>query len=83
MRSFPLRFAHVRGDAQRRWDLSVKKNFSLTEQVKLEFRAESLNVDNADIFGPPNTTVTSSSFGRVTSVAWPGRQWQLVLKLRF
>jgi len=83
VRSFPLRFAHVRGDAQRRWDLAVKKNFNLTEQVKLEFRAESLNVDNADIFGPPNTSVTSSSFGRVTSVAWPGRQWQFVLKLRF
>lgn len=77
------RFAHVRSDAQRRWDVSVQKNFAVAEGVKLEFRAEAINAPNSPIFGVPNTTPTSSSFGRVSSLAWSGRQLQFALKLRF
>jgi hypothetical protein len=83
VRSFPLRFAHVRSDAQRRWDLSVQKTFSITEAVKTDFRAEAVNAPNSPIFFAPNTTPTSSSFGRVSSLAWSGRQLQFALKLRF
>ncbi|MBI5281043.1 MAG: TonB-dependent receptor [Candidatus Solibacter usitatus] len=83
VRTFPLRFAHVRSDAQRRWDLSVQKDFPITEAVKMAFRAEAINAPNSPIFGAPNTTPTSSSFGRVSSLAWSGRQWQFSLKLRF
>ncbi|MCP5111259.1 MAG: hypothetical protein GY953_10525, partial [bacterium] len=83
LRAFPLRFGHVRGDGQQRWDLSIRKDFPLTESFHLEFRAEAINALNSAIFRAPRTSVTSSSFGRVTSVAWPGRQWQFGLKLRF
>jgi hypothetical protein len=83
VRTFPLRFGHVRGDAQRRWDASIKKDFRVVERVKLEFRADATNVLNSPIFTPPNTTVTSSGFGQVTAVAWPGRQWQFAMKLRY
>jgi hypothetical protein len=83
LRAFPLRFGHVRSDAQERWDVSIKKNFPITEQLNTEFRAEAINVTNSPIFAVPNTTPSSSSFGRVTSLAWPGRQWQFALRLRF
>jgi hypothetical protein len=83
VRAFPLRFGHVRGDAQRRWDLSLMKSFPMTERARLEFRAEAVNAFNSPIFGLPNTTPTSSSFGQVSSLAWSGRQWQFALRLRF
>jgi len=83
VRSFPLRFSHVRGDAQRRWDTSLKKEFRIIESVKLEFRADAINATNTPIFTPPNTSPVSSGFGQVTAVAWPGRQWQFAMRLRF
>jgi hypothetical protein len=49
----------------------------------MEFRAEAINAFNHAVFTPPNTTPTSSSFGRVTGVAWPGRNWQFGLNLKF
>jgi hypothetical protein len=83
VRMFPLRFGHVRGDAQRRWDVSLMKQFPLTEKTRLEFRAEAVNAPNSPIFGLPNTAPVSSSFGRVSSLAWSGRQLQFALRLRF
>jgi hypothetical protein len=83
VRTFPLRFSHVRSDAQRRWDTSVKKDFRIIENVRLEFRADATNVLNSPIFAAPNTAPTSSGFGTVTQVAWPGRQWQFAMRLRF
>lgn len=82
-RSFPLRFGGVRGDSQRRWDLAARKNFNITERILLEFRAEAINALNSAIFLPPNTSPTSSGFGRVTGVAWQGREFQFGMKLRF
>jgi hypothetical protein len=65
------------------WDLSIVKNTSFTERVRLQFRAEFINALNHAQFSNPNTTVTSSSFGRVTSTSqWP-RTIQFALKLLF
>jgi hypothetical protein len=83
VRSFPLRFGGVRSAPQWRGDLSIKKNFRITEQLISEFRAEAINVTNSAIFGAPNTTPTSSAFGQVSSLQWLGRQWQFGLKLKF
>ncbi len=43
MRTFPLRFAGVRGPAMNNWDLSVLKNSRLREGVNLQLRGEFLN----------------------------------------
>ncbi len=83
VRSFPLRFGHVRGDAQRRWDMSLQKTFAVKEQYKVEFRTDFINATNSPIFLAPNTSVTSTSFGRVTSLSWPGREVQFALKVKF
>ncbi|MCC6265066.1 MAG: carboxypeptidase regulatory-like domain-containing protein [Bryobacterales bacterium] len=82
-RTFPLRFSGVRGDAQHRWDLSAIKNFRITENTKLQFRAEAFNALNRPIFNNPNTSPTSSSFGRVTGTAAKSRTFQFALKLEF
>lgn len=82
-RTFPLRFGGVRGDAQHRWDLSAIKNFRITEQAKLQFRAEAFNALNRPIFNNPNTTPTSTAFGTVTGTAAKARTFQFALKLQF
>jgi hypothetical protein len=65
-------------------DFSMFKSFTIWERVKMEFRAESFNLTNTPMFGNPNTTPTSSSFGVVTeSQSNDPRNLQLALRLSF
>jgi hypothetical protein len=50
------------------------------ETLNVQFRAEALNAFNTPRFGNPNTSVTSSSFGVITSQANAPRQIQFGLK---
>jgi hypothetical protein len=70
----------IRSDGTANWDLSVFKEFGITEKLKTQFRAEFFNAFNTPQFGNPNLSVTSSSFGRVTSQANDSRQVQFGLK---
>jgi hypothetical protein len=45
------------------------KSVPITERARLNLRAEFYNAFNTTQFGSPNTTVTSASFGRVTSAS--------------
>jgi hypothetical protein len=47
-------------------DLSIFRKFELSERIKIEFRAEGLNVTNSPAFANPNTTVGDVNFGKVT-----------------
>ncbi len=60
----------IRSDVIRNWDLSIFK----------QFRTEFFNIFNTPRFSNPNTSVTSSSFGRITSQANDSRQVQFGLK---
>ncbi|MGI8784637.1 MAG: TonB-dependent receptor domain-containing protein [Acidobacteriota bacterium] len=75
------RLSDIRNDGVRNFDLSLFKEFAATERMKVQFRAEALNAFNTPRFGSPNTSVTSSSFGVITSQANSPRQIQLGLKL--
>jgi hypothetical protein len=59
----------LRGPGLISWDVSVFKSYSLFENIKAQFRAESLNVANTPQFYGPNTTYTNPSFGLITSQA--------------
>lgn len=65
--------------------LSLFKQFPLPirEGSQLEFRVEAFNALNHPQFNPPNLTVGSSAFGKVTGQANSPRQVQLGLKLYF
>ncbi len=63
-------------------DFSAHKNIPITERLRLQYRAEFFNVLNHPILGNPGTTVTSGSFGRITSAGAP-RVIQMALKLNF
>lgn len=73
----------VNNDMVRNWDVSLFKEFQITEKVKTQFRAEFFNAFNRAQFGSPNTSVTSAAFGVVTSQANAPRQIQFGLKILF
>jgi hypothetical protein len=69
-------------------DFSTTKNTSLSEKVRLQFRAEFFNIFNRANFGTPNPVVFSSASatpsptaGLITSTATTSRQIQFGLKL--
>jgi hypothetical protein len=73
----------TRGPGQVNWDMSVFKNFAITERFKAQFRAEALNAMNTPWFRAPNTLVGNGSFGRITSQGNFPRMLQLGLRLFF
>jgi len=71
-----------RGDSLLQWNLTLGKSFTLTEQVRLQFRAEVFNLFNTVNYDLPDGLVTSRNFGQPVS-AFDSRQMQLALKLTF
>lgn len=66
-------------------DLSIFRTFSISEQVKLQFRAEALNATNHANFANPAADVTGANFGFVTGTYGPNqsRQWRFGLRFSF
>jgi hypothetical protein len=83
IRTFPKALAGVRGDGQTDWNLSLIKHFKFKERVNVEFRFEGYDIMNHPNFSDPNTTVTSSAFGTVTSQAGLSREFQGAIRLTF
>lgn len=82
----------VYGPMLSKFDLSLGKIFSLTEQIKLEIRGDASNVLNHPSFGDPNYylycptpggTCSSSNVTNVSSVTVGGRTMQLGARLSF
>lgn len=67
----------------RHFDLSIDKDFALTESKSLQFRAESFNLSNTPNFDLPNAQMGTGSFGTITATRFAPRQIQLALKLVF
>jgi hypothetical protein len=65
------------------WDLSLFKNTTITERIKVQFRAEAFNALNRVQFGVPNTSINSALFGVITSQQNIPRNLQLGLRLLF
>jgi hypothetical protein len=67
-------------------DLSLFKQFLLTERWKLEFRSEFFNAFNHPSFNNPNSSISSASilsFGKVVNTVTDPREIQFALKLYF
>jgi hypothetical protein len=73
----------LRSGYTRNFDLSVFRQFRLTESKKLEFRAEMFNAFNTPTFAAPTAAFGNANFGLVTSTANTARQIQLALKILF
>jgi hypothetical protein len=73
-------------------DLALSKDFSITEKVKLEVKAESFNALNHFNPGNPNTTLnlnfatganTNAAFGTITTAQIDARRFILSARVRF
>lgn len=73
----------VRGPGVSNFDLSVFKNFAITERISLQFRAESFNLMNTPQFDFPNQNLNAVQFGVISAQANSPRQTQFGLKLLF
>ncbi len=64
-------------------DFSVFKDFSVTEDMALQFRTEFFNLTNTPVFGAPNTRFGTGAFGVIGRQANTPRQIQFALRLTF
>jgi hypothetical protein len=72
----------VRAWTQKAEAVSLGKSFPIKERLRGQFRADINNPMNAVRWGDPNTSITSASYGQVTSAA-DGRKIQLYLAVQF
>ncbi len=77
------RTINLRGPGQKNWDMSLFKNFAITERFQGQFRFEALNALNSPLFTSPNTNLSSGTFGVISSQANFSRQLQLGLRFSF
>jgi hypothetical protein len=73
----------LRGPGFFNQNLSLRRQFTLTERVRLSFQADSLNAFNSVSFSNPGTTITTATFGRITSQANTPRDLQFGARLTF
>jgi hypothetical protein len=73
----------VYGPGRQTLDLALQREFSITEQIKFQVRAEAFNALNHANLGTPNRFVNTPQFGTITEAATPGREIQFGARLSF
>jgi outer membrane receptor protein involved in Fe transport len=73
----------LRSDWYKNLDLSIFRQFPITERFRVEFRFEMFNATNTPIWAIPVTSLEAPNFGAVTTTANTARQLQFALKLYF
>jgi hypothetical protein len=73
----------LRGPNQRNVDISVIKYFPITEQKKIEFRAEFFNAFNMVSFANPVNLLASANVGQIVATTTGPRVIQFALKYTF
>ena len=74
----------MRGPGGFNLDLSLFRNFPVTERVQLQLRGEGFNTTNTPHFDNPAANVsTASTFGTISSAGQGGRVFRLALHVAF
>ena len=74
--------AQIRGFWARTENIAIQKNWRLRERVRFQLRGEAYNAFNRHTFGGISTSVSSATFGDVTTVSG-NRNVQLGARLDF
>jgi hypothetical protein len=84
-RDNPWTYPGLNGPGVWQSDVTMSKQFRLTERFKLEARIEAYNVFNHVQLANPTVDFTSANFGKVTAklVAYNGREVQYGLRFVF
>ncbi len=67
-------FEILRGPPSFNLDASLFRQFTITERIALQFRAEAFNATNTPHFAAPSGNASSSGFGQITSTLGTGRE---------
>ncbi len=78
----PRTLPGVRGPGYFSTNLSLLRDFRLTERARLQFRLEAFNAFNRANFSMPGTVLGAAGFGTITSTEDP-RQVQIAVKFYF
>jgi hypothetical protein len=74
----------LRGPGSSNIDLSIFKNFTLTEKIKGQFRFQTYNLTNTPHLANPNSDLTNGLFGHINStIPFTFRQAELGLRVTF
>jgi hypothetical protein len=80
----PRHFSNLRSDHIHNLDLSLSKEFSIREDMKLQIRAEMFNTTNTPRFAIPNTAWSlGEGFGKVESTMGNFRKMQFGARFQF
>jgi hypothetical protein len=79
----PRYFSNLRSDGIHNTDLSLSKEFSIREGMKLQVRGEFFNFTNTPRFDVPGTTRGSGDFGQVTGTLGSPRTTQFGIRFEF
>jgi hypothetical protein len=71
------------GPGRMNFDLSLFKEFGLSQRVKLQFRAECFNCLNTPQFDLPNAAIGAGNAGTITAIVGTPRQLQFGAKVVF
>ena len=82
LRPGTVRLDQVRGPAAWTVDMSLAKNFRLTESMRLQVRVDAFNAFNHVNLNNPNPSIVSPEFGRITTAGSP-RAAQIGARLAF
>jgi hypothetical protein len=83
IRTFPLRLSNVRSPGLGLLDVGMSKVSKIRERVTMELRGDAFNAFNHTHFGCPNTTPTSTDFGKLTTTAQLPRIVEFSVKFGF
>ncbi len=84
-RTNPWSYDDLYGPGVFNMDLSLAKDFTIYERLKVQLKMDAFNVINNMSWGNPSTSVGSSNFGRITNQAYLtyGRRVQLGARIEF
>ena len=83
LRAFSSRTTDLRAPGINKWDLTVQKSVVVREKISFKLQAEFYNAFNRTHLGTPNTTATSTSFGRITGTFLGPREIQVSGRFSF
>jgi hypothetical protein len=77
--------AIVNGPRNHRVNMALLKNIRFTESTRLQLRVEAFNVFNRTVFRHPTqfASITSTTFGQITSTAVDARELQFAFRFEF
>jgi outer membrane receptor protein involved in Fe transport len=74
----------LRADGIVNVDFGLQKNVLISEGVRIELQAQAFNVFNHIDLGNPSTNWSNATtFGRITSISHPARQFQFGVRLKY